>query len=118
MTEMTNPSPQDPSGASAMPEDSSLVDGSQQLLDGGSSGTDDGPAGIPAALVGHDKDGDEVAAPPAARPAGQTGDSTSTGPAEDDDPMSPSDTSDPLQVSSGRGESAASGDLPASRQGR
>jgi hypothetical protein len=118
MTEMTNPAPQDPSGASAMPEDSSLVNGSQQLLDGGSTGTDEGPAGIPAALVGQDKDGDEVAPPPAARPDGATGGTTSTGPAEDDDPMSPSDTSNPLQVSSGRGESAASGDLPASREGR
>jgi hypothetical protein len=118
MTEITNPLPSDPSGASATAEESTLVNGSQQLLDGGSTGTDEGPAGIPAALVGHDRDGDEVAPPPAALPDGPTGGSTSTGPGEEADPLSPADTANPLQVSSGRGESAASADLPASRQGR
>lgn len=118
MTEITNPLPQDPAGASTMAEDSSLVNGSQELLDGGATGTDDGPAGIPASLVGRDKDGDEVAPPPAARPDGPTGGSTSTGPAAQDDQLSPSDTANPLQVSAGRGESAASSELPAARQGR
>ena len=51
MTEMT-PAPQDPAGPSAMDEGSTPGDGSGQLLDGGSTGTDDGPAGLPAALVG------------------------------------------------------------------
>lgn len=115
MTETTNPLPDDPSGPTAMPEESSLVNGSQQLLDGASTGTDEGPAGIPAALVGQDKAGDDVAPPPAALP----GDAPrGTGPAETDDPMSPSDTSNPLQSSSSRGETAASGDLPAGREGR
>lgn len=115
MTETTNPLPGDPSGATAMPEESTLADGTQQLLDGGSTGTDEGPAGIPAALVGQDKSGDEVPPPPAAQP----GDAPrSTGPAQTDDPMSPSDTSSPLETSSSRGETAASGDLAAGRDGR
>ena len=115
MTEITNPLPDDPSGASTMNEESLPPDGSQQLLDGGSTGTDEGPAGIPAALTGVDKAGDEVPPPPAALPGDAT---TNTGPGEEADPLSPSDTSNPLQVSSGRGESAASSDLPASREGR
>lgn len=118
MTEITNPMPEDPAGPSTMDESSTPVGGSEQLLDGASTGTDEGPAGIPAALVGHDRDGDEVAPPPAALPDGPSGGSTSTGPGEEADPMSPADTASPLQVSSGRGESAASGDLPASHQGR
>ena len=115
MTEITNPLPSDPGGASTMDEESTTVNGSQQLLDGGSTGTDEGPAGIPAALVGVDKAGDEVAPPPAALPgdAGQ-----STGPAEEDDLLSGSDTSSPLQTSSSRGETAAASELPAARQGR
>lgn len=104
MTEANNPSAADPSGPTAMPEESMLVDGTQQLLDGGSTGTDEGPAGIPAALVGHDKAGDEVAPPPAAQPGDAT---TSTGPAETDDPLSPSDTSSPQASSSSRGETAS-----------
>lgn len=115
MTEITNPLPDDPGGASATNEESTTVDGSQQLLDGGSTGTDEGPAGIPAALAGVDKDGDEVPPPPAARP-GDAG--TATGPAEEDDLLSGSDTSSPLQTSSSRGETAASSELPAARQGR
>jgi hypothetical protein len=107
MTEMTNPAPQDPAGPSAMDESSSLASGSEQLLDGGSTGTDDGPAGLPASLVGHDKDGDPVDAPPAARPDGATGGTTSTGPAEEADPLSPSDTSTPSSGSAGRSDSAA-----------
>lgn len=107
MTEITNPLPDDPSGASTQAQDSSLVDGSQELLDGGATGTEEGPAGIPAALVGHDRDGDEVPPPPAARPDGQTGGTTSTGPAETADPLSPSDTSAPQQSSAGTGDSAA-----------
>jgi hypothetical protein len=115
MTEITNPLPDDPGGASTMDEESTTVNGSQQLLDGGSTGTDEGPAGIPASLVGRDKAGDEVAPPPAALPgdAGQ-----STGPAEDDDLLSASDTSSPLETSSSRGETAASSDLAAGREGR
>ena len=107
MTEITNPLPQDPSGPSALDESSTLANGSEQLLDGGSTGTDEGPAGLPASLVGQDKDGDPVDAPPAARPDGQTGGTTSTGPAEEADPLSPSDTSTPSQVSAGRSDSAA-----------
>lgn len=118
MTEITNPLPDDPSGASTMAEDSSLVNGSQELLDGAAAGTDDGPAGIPAALAGQDKDGDPVAPPPAALPDDQTAGSTSTGPAEEDDPLSPSDTANPLQGSGGRGESAAASELPAARSDR
>ena len=107
MTEMTNPAPEDPAGPSAMDEGSTLASGSEQLLDGGSTGTDEGPAGIPAALVGHDKDGDPVDPPPAARPDGPSGGTTSTGPAEEADPMSPSDTSTPWAVSAGASESAS-----------
>ena len=115
MTEITNPLPDDPAGASALDEESTAVDGSQQLLDGGSTGPDEGPAGIPAALVGVDKAGDEVPPPPAALP-GDAG--RSTGPAQDDDLLSGSDTSSPLETSSSRGETAASGELPAAREGR
>ena len=115
MTEITNPLPDDPGGASTMNEESTTVNGSQQLLDGGSTGTDEGPAGIPAALVGRDKDGDEVAPPPAALP-GDAG--TSTGPADEADPLSGTATTNPLQTSGGRGESAASSELPAAREGR
>ena len=111
MTEITNPLPSDPSGASAMDEQSTLANGSEQLLDGGSTGTDEGPAGLPAALVGHDKDGDPVDAPPAARPDGVTGGTTSAGPAEDADPLSPADTSTPSQGSAGRSESASGSPL-------
>jgi hypothetical protein len=68
MREITNPLPDDPGGASTMDEESTLVNGSQQLLDGGSTGTDEGPAGIPAALAGVDKAGDPVPPPPAALP--------------------------------------------------
>jgi hypothetical protein len=115
MTEITNPEPDEPAGPSAMNERSAPPDGSQQLLDGGSTGTDEGPGGIPAALTGVDKAGDEVPPPPAARP-GDAG--TSTGPAEEDELLSGSDTSTPLSTSSSRGETAASSDLPASREGR
>jgi hypothetical protein len=115
MTEITNPLPSDPGGASAMDEESLSPDGSTQLLDGGSTGTDEGPAGIPAALAGVDKAGDEVPPPPAALP-GDAG--RSTGPAEEDELLSPSDTSSPLETSSSRGETAASNDLPAGREGR
>ena len=118
MTEITNPLPEDPSGPSAMNEESTLAGGSEQLLDGASTGTDEGPAGIPAALVGHDRDGDEVPPPPAARPDGNTGGTASAGPAEDADPLSPADTSTPLSVSPSRGESAAAGTLPAEHDGR
>lgn len=112
---MTNPLPGDPSGASTTDAESTSVNGSQQLLDGGSTGTDEGPAGIPAALTGVDKDGDEVPPPPAALP-GDAGEST--GPAQEADLLSGSDTSSPLETSSSRGETAASGDLPAGREGR
>lgn len=98
-----------------MDEESTTVSGSEQLLDGGSTGTDEGPAGVPAALAGEDKDGEPVAAPPAARP-GDAG--SSAGPGEEDDLQSPADTSSPLQTSSSRGETAASGELPAAREGR
>jgi hypothetical protein len=112
MTETTNPLPDDPSGATAMPEESTLVNGSQELLDAGATGTDEGPGGIPAALTGVDKRGDEVDPPPAARGT------QSYGPAETDDPLSPADPSSPQATSSGRGDAAASNDLPASREGR
>ncbi len=96
MTE-TNPSPSDPSGASAP---GNPVEGSgEQLLDGGATGTEEGPAGIPTALVGHDRDGDEVAAPPAAR-----GDEPDTGAAAQADALSPTDSA-PQQSSEGRSES-------------
>jgi hypothetical protein len=115
MTETTNPLPGDPSGPTAMPEDSTIADGSQQLLDGASTGTDEGPAGLPAALAGQDASGEPVPPPPAAQP----GDAPrSTGPAETDDPMSPSDTSSPLETSSSRGETTASSELAAGREGR
>ena len=111
MTEITNPLPQEPSGASTMDEESTLATGSEQLLDGGSTGTDEGPAGLPASLVGEDRDGDPVDAPPAARPDGPSGGTTSTGPAEEADPLSPADTSTPSQVSAGRGDSASGSSL-------
>lgn len=101
-----------------MDESSTPVGGSEQLLDGGSTGTDDGPGGIPAPLVGHDRDGDPVAPPAAARPDGPTGGTTSTGPAEQADPLSPADTSTPSATSAGRSDSAASSELPAERGGR
>jgi hypothetical protein len=115
MTEITNPSPEDPSGASTLDESSTPATGSEQLLDGGSTGTDEGPAGLPASLVGQDRDGDPVAPPPAARPDGASGGTTSTGPGEEADPLSPADTAPPSQVSAGRGDSA-SGTSP--RDGR
>ena len=115
MTEITNPGPDDPSGASTLAQDSSLVDGSQSLLDGGSTGTDEGPAGIPAALVGQDKAGDPVDPPPAARSGTDVPD---TGPASESDPLSPSDTASPLQVSPGRGDTASGGtSIPPSSRG-
>ena len=115
MTEITNPLPDQPGGASAMDEESTTVGGAQSMLDGGATGTDEGPAGVPASLAGVDKGGDEVPPPPAALPgdAGQ-----STGPAETDDAPSPADTGSPQATSAGRGETAASGDLPAGREGR
>jgi hypothetical protein len=94
-----------------MDEGSTLASGSEQLLDGGSTGTDEGPAGLPASMVGQDKDGDEVGPPPAAQPDGSRGGTTSTGPAEDADPLSPTDTSTPSHVSAGRGDSAAGSSL-------
>jgi hypothetical protein len=115
MTETTNPLPDDPGGATAPDQENGLPGGSQQLLDGGSTGTDEGPAGIPAALTGVDKAGDEVPPPPAAQP----GDATlSTGPGSEDELLSGTDTSSPLQTSSSRGETAASSELPAAREGR
>lgn len=115
MTEITNPLPDDPSGPSAPDEQSMPPDGAGSLLDGGSSGTDDGPGGIPAALAGEDRDGDPVAPPPAALP-GDAG--TSAGPGEEGDPMSHADTSPPLQSSAGSSETAASGDIPQEHGGR
>jgi hypothetical protein len=117
MTEITDPLPQDPSGPSTVDQESTLVNGSQQLLDAGSTGTDEGPAGIPAALLGRDRAGDEVPPPPAALPDGQTGGTTSIGPAEDADPLSPADTASPLQESAGRGESTMGNPLPSGRDG-
>ena len=114
MTEIT-PLPDDPAGASAMDEESTTLPGSEQLLDGGSTGTDEGPGGIPASLVGQDEDGEEVAPPPAALP-GDAG--TSTGPAQEGDLLSGSDASSPLETSSSRGETAAGHELPASHDGR
>lgn len=115
MTEITNPLPDDPSGASAPAEESLPPGGAESLLDGGSTGTDEGPGGVPASLAGQDKAGDEVPPPPAAQP-GDAG--TSTGPAEEDDLLSGSDTSTPAQTSASRGESAAGDELPAERGGR
>jgi hypothetical protein len=115
MTEITNPLPDDPGGASTQAQESTLVNGSQELLDGASTGTDEGPGGVPANLAGTDKAGDDVPAPPAAQP-GDAG--TSTGPAQEGDLLSGTDPSNPLQTSGSRGETAASGDLPAGREGR
>ena len=106
MTEITNPLPDDPSGASTMNEDSTPVNGSQQLLDGASTGTDEGPAGIPASLAGEDKDGDDVPPPPAARPGDAAANAGSP------------ETASPQRTSSGRSESAAGRELPASHDGR
>jgi hypothetical protein len=94
-----------------MDEGSTLASGSEQLLDGGSTGTDEGPAGLPASMVGKDKDGDDVGPPPAAQPDGPSGGTTSTGPAEDADPLSPTDTSTPSTVSAGTSESASGSPL-------
>ncbi len=108
MTEITNPHPDQPAGASTMEEESTLPGGSSQMLDSGSTGTDDGPAGIPANLAGVDKSGDEVAPPPAADGGDvQKGD----GPGHEDDLLSPADSANPLQTSSSRGETAASRSL-------
>ena len=112
MTETTNPLPDDPGGATAMPEESTLSDGSSQLLDAGATGTEDGPAGIPANMAGVDKRGDDVP--------------TATGAAADEqsdvaseaDVLSPSDTSAPQTRSASAGETAASSELPAGREGR
>ena len=115
MTEITNPLPDDPAGASTTNEESLPVDGSTEMLDAATSGTDDGPAGLPANMVGVDKAGDEVPPPPAALP-GDAG--ISTGPAEEDDLLSGTDASNPLQTSSSRGETAAASEIPAERGGR
>lgn len=111
MTEITNPPPGDPGGASTMNEQSTLVGGSHELLDGGSTGTEEGPAGIPAALVGRDKAGDEV---PKVDPTSRE----HSGVADQADALSPADTNSPGAVSGGRGEAAASSSLPASHEGR
>lgn len=97
---MTNPTQGDPAGATA-PDESEAGGTSEQLLDAGSTGTDEGPAGLPASMVGRDRDGDPVDAPPAARPGTDPAD---TGPATEDDPLSPSDTSAPQQSSAGRSD--------------
>jgi hypothetical protein len=47
MREITNPLPDDPGGASTMDEQSTTVNGSQQLLDVGSTGTDEGRRASP-----------------------------------------------------------------------
>ncbi|HWH28662.1 MAG TPA: hypothetical protein VNU26_06810 [Mycobacteriales bacterium] len=112
MTETTNPLPDDPAGPTAMPEESTLVDGSDQLLDGGTTGTEDGPAGIPANLAGVDKKGDDVPTATGA-PANEQ-----TGVASEGDALSPSDSSAPQTRSASAGETAASSDLPAGREGR
>jgi hypothetical protein len=103
MTEITNPLPSDPSGASTTEGESTTVNGAQSLLDAGATGTEEGPGGIPAALVGHDKAGDEVARPAAAQPGTDPGGDISS----DNDAMSPADTGSPQANSAGRGESAA-----------
>lgn len=113
MTETTNPLPSDPDGATAAtPQESTLVDGSDQLLDGGSAGTEDGPAGIPANLAGVDKRGDEVPT------ATGTASDEQTGVSSEADALSASDTSAPQTRSASAGETAASNELPASRGGR
>ncbi len=112
MTETTNPLPSDPGGATAMPQESTLVDGSDQLLDGGSAGTDDGPGGIPAALTGVDKRGDEVPTVTGGERDEQTGVSSEA------DVLSPADTSGPQTRSASAGETAAGSSLPAERGGR
>ena len=103
MTEITNPLPEDPSGPSALDEESTTVGGAESMLDGGATGTEEGPGGVPASLVGVDKAGDEVPPPPAAQPgdAGQ-----STGPADTGDALSPSDTGSPQAGSASRSETA------------
>jgi hypothetical protein len=111
----TTPPPDDPAGPSAPDEQSLSGDGAGSLLDGGSTGTDDGPGGVPAALAGQDRDGDPVPPPPAALP-GDAG--TSSGLAEEGDSLSPADTTSPSRVSAGRSETAASGDLPLEHDGR
>jgi hypothetical protein len=105
MTEITNPLPSDPGGASAQEQESVPPSGAESLLDGGSTGTDDGPGGIPAALVGRDKAGDEVDAPRAATSGADIPDYASA----EDDALSPADTGSPQANSAGRGESASSG---------
>ena len=115
MTEITSPHPDQPAGASALDEDSTTAGGSSQMLDSGSTGTDDGPAGIPANLAGVDKSGDPVADPPGAS-SGDVGEGD--GPGHEDDLLSPADSTNPLQTSSSRGETAASSELPAAREGR
>jgi hypothetical protein len=104
MTEITNPLPSDPSGASTTEGESTTVNGSEALLDGGATGTDEGPGGIPASLVGHDKAGDEVDPPAAARAGSDVPDYASA----EDDAQSPADTGSPQGTSAGRGESASS----------
>lgn len=103
MTEITNPLPSDPSGASTTEGESVTVNGAESMLDGGSTGTDEGPGGIPAALVGHDKAGDEVDPPAAAQAGTDPGGNISS----DNDAMSPADSGSPQANSAGRGETAA-----------
>lgn len=112
MTETTNPLPSDPGGATAMPEESTLVDGSQALLDGGSTGTGEGPGGVPADLAGVDQRGDEVPTATGAAADEQTG------VASEGDVLSPSDTSSPDTRSASAGETAAGDSLPAEGGGR
>ena len=105
MTEITNPLPGDPGGASAQEQESVPPSGAESLLDGGATGTDEGPGGIPAALAGRDKAGDEVDPPPAAQP-GDAGSGSRA--SSDDDALNPADTGSPQATSAGRGESASS----------
>jgi hypothetical protein len=103
MTEITNPLPSDPSGASTTEGESTTVNGAQSLLDAGSTGTEEGPGGIPASLVGQDKAGDDVDPPAAAQQGTDPGGNISS----DNDAMSPVDTGSPQANSAGRGETAA-----------
>lgn len=75
------------------------VNGDESLHDGASTGTDEGPGGIPAALVGRDKAGDEVAPPAASQPGS-------------DDALSPADTGSSAADSGGRGTSASGSGIP------
>ncbi len=96
MTEMTNPTPSDPGGATA--PTGGTQDGNS-MLDGGAL-EDDGGLGAP------DEASRVSSTPPHGDPLGESLMDPDTGVATEGDALAPQDTTDPTTRSGGRGEGA------------